>query len=80
MKTKVTGRGFIVIEHPTYLKQEPVRLIGESSAVGNYDDSWDNPGSSYLWFGDDIHLNREEVSDLIKKLAYWLENKRLPSE
>ena len=78
MKAKQTQRGFIVVVHNTYAN-EPVekRLIQESSAVGDYEDSWDNPGSSALWIGKDHHLNREEVQELIGRMKYWLDNKRL---
>ena len=52
-------------------------LALESSAVGDYDDSVDRPGSSFLWFGDHHHLNREEVSELVGFLQHWLDTGRL---
>jgi hypothetical protein len=54
------------------------RLIQESSAIGDYEDSFDCPGSSYLWVGDDHHLDREEVAELIENMQHWLDNGRLP--
>jgi hypothetical protein len=39
---------------------------------------WGNPGSSFLWVGDDLHLNREEIEELVAVLEDWLEHKRLP--
>ncbi|MGA2160075.1 MAG: hypothetical protein ABSG90_12795 [Dehalococcoidia bacterium] len=78
MKAKQTQRGFIVVTHDTYAN-EPIeeRLIQESSAIGDYKDSWLHPGSSALWIGKDHHLNREEVQELIERMQYWLNNKRL---
>lgn len=52
------------------------RLIQESSAVGEYYDSFDNPGSSFLWVGIH-HLSREDIKELIDRLQYWLDNKQL---
>lgn len=71
--------GFVVVTHPKYINKLVVasRLIQESSAVGEYEDSFGNPGSSYLWVGQDHHLNREEVRELIERMEYWLETKRL---
>ncbi len=54
------------------------RLIQESSAIGDYEDSEDNVGSSYLWVGNDHHLNREEVSLLVHIMSSWLIDGRLP--
>ena len=79
MKAKETERGFIVVTEEKYQNErgEFTRLIGESSAVGDYEDSFENPGSSYLWVGRDHHLNREQVAELIRRFEYWLECKRL---
>ena len=79
MKLIKTERGFLVLEHPAYLPRESEhkRLVGESSAIGDYEDSFERPGSSYLWIGDHHHLNREEVEELVLRLQYWLEHKRL---
>jgi hypothetical protein len=82
MKTAKTNRGFRLIVEEKYQNEpdEFTRLIQESSAVGSYDDSFDNPGSSYLWIGNDHHLNREQAVELIEHLQYWIENKRLKEE
>lgn len=76
-----TSRGFIVLEHPQYLPpHSESRLVGESSAIGDYDDSFDKPGSSFLWVGEEHHLNREEVAELIVNLKRWLKTGRLTLE
>jgi hypothetical protein len=74
-----TDRGFARVVHEKYQNTpgEMTILIQESSAVGDYEDSWGNPGSSFLWVGEDHHLNREEVEELIKRMGYWLETGRL---
>lgn len=78
MKTITDGRGFRAIEHIKYASKPETqeRLLQESSAIS--DDSYDLPGSSYLWVGSDHHLNREEITALIKTLEFWLDGKRLP--
>lgn len=79
MKTVVNGRGFREVTHNKYAS-EPKKdktLIQESSAIGEYEDSYEKPGSSYLWIGEDHHLNRDEIGELIERLQFWLENKRL---
>ena len=82
MNVRATDRGFRLVEHRKYASAPAVdtRLIQESSAIGDYDDAMDNPGSSYLWIGDNHHLNREEIADLIGHLQYWLDNGRLHLE
>ncbi len=78
MEASKSNRGFVFVMHPAYTPEhDPARLISESSAVGDYDDSFDNPGSSYLWIGDNHHLNREEVSDLAARMNHWVEAGRL---
>ena len=54
------------------------RVIQESSAIGDYSDALDNPGSSFLWIGEDHHLNREQVDFLVKAMQHWLDHGRLP--
>ena len=74
MKTTETGRGFRVLEHTKYppdVDEPQVCLIQESSVVGDYEDAMDKPGSSALWVGNDIHLNREEVDELVYYLQGW---------
>ncbi len=70
MKTTISNRGF------HFIKKDEERIVSESSAIGDYEDS-DFPGSSYLWVGE-VQLDREEVAQLRDALAHWLENKRLP--
>ena len=79
MKTIETKRGFRLIVHQDYAARDfrEVRLIQESSAIGCYKHAYHNPGSSFLWIGENHHLNREEVAELIKGLQFWLDNKRL---
>lgn len=79
MKVSRTGRGFVMITQEKYQNQpgEMTRLVQESSAIGDYDDAMNNPGSSYLWIGNDHHLNREEVGKLIEHLQFWLDTGRL---
>jgi len=71
MKTVVSHRGF------NFIKRGEERIVSESSAIGDYEDSFDLPGSSYLWVGDN-QLDREEVGRLCNALTHWLEHKRLP--
>lgn len=79
MKTENTNMGFVVVTHEKYQNKpgKMTRLIQESSAIGDYEDSFGRPGSSYLWVGQDHHLNREEVAELIARMQYWLETGRL---
>jgi len=78
METKKSGRGFNALIEKEYLEpNSETVLVSESSAIGDYEDSFDNPGSSYLWFGDNHHLDREQVAQVVKALNNWLENKRL---
>lgn len=70
-----TNRGFHGYEAEKY-QNEPFdfrRLIQESSAVGEYEDSLENPGSSFLWIGEHFHLNREEVQAVIAHMQRWLD-------
>jgi hypothetical protein len=79
MRVEQTQRGFRILVEEKYQNEpgEFTRLIQESSAVGDYEDSFDLPGSSFLWVGEDHHLNREQVKELIGHMQYWLDNKRL---
>lgn len=77
MKLDTTGRGFEVLFHDAYpppatSDDTSTRLVGQSSAIGDYDDSFSHPGSSFLWVGDGHHLNREEVAQLVTHLQSWL--------
>lgn len=59
MKVTHTSRGFEIIENQGCCK------VQQSSAIGEYEDSFEKPGSSFLWFGEE-HLTREQVSDYLK--------------
>lgn len=78
MNTKTNSRGFRSLFHPGYPEATKRRLVAESSAIGDYDDSMDKPGSSFLWVGEAHHLNREDVTTLRDALTHWLERGRLP--
>jgi hypothetical protein len=75
MKIKIPDRGFSILEHKTYGNHPSLtaRLAQQSSAIGDYKDSLNNPGSSFLWIGDHFHLNREEVREFIGYLQIWLD-------
>ena len=85
MKVVRSERGFERIVHDSYAN-EPVpdcTLVGASSAIGNYEDSWDRPGSSFLWIGNTdhaMHINRDEVRELIVHLQSWVESGNLAIE
>jgi hypothetical protein len=76
MKIEKTKRRFNYITHPDYPEGVETSLVMESSAIGDYEDSFDIPGSSYLHIGD-FHLNREEVIELTGALLNWLQDKKL---
>lgn len=48
MELVKTERGFAALFHPEYISGCPTRLIQESSAIGDYEDAFNKPGSSYL--------------------------------
>lgn len=74
MKVTRTERGFEKIERVVYADDDATmaRLVQASSAIGDYEDAFENPGSSYLWIGPVAHLNREEVAELIQHLQSWV--------
>lgn len=82
MKFEETPRGFELVSHETYPPKEArhdpsplpdsTRLVQQSSAIGNYPDAMERPGSSFLWLGEHHHLNRDEVKELAKRLRVWL--------
>lgn len=79
MKAIKSDRGFIRIDAPEYLDPKIKSVvIAESSAIGDYEDSMENPGSSYLWVGPSHHLDREEVTELVAMMQHWLDKGRLP--
>lgn len=72
MKLIMTNRGFEVVEMVEASEERTSRLVQQSSVIGDYSDSENRPGSSYLWVGADHHLNREEVAELRDRLTAWL--------
>lgn len=81
MKAFKSDRGFVQVVHSNYPHEScENRIISEGSAIGDYEDSVENPGSSFLWVGDNHRLNREEVADLIRRMQHWLDHKRLPMD
>lgn len=78
MELTKSERGFYYLHHQAYLEPHAMsRLVSESSAVGDYEDSLDKPGSSFLRVGDKHHLNREEVAEFVTHLQRWLQTGRL---
>lgn len=73
MRIKKSERGFNFLVHARYAQpHDDVRLASQSSAIGNYADSYDRPGTSFLWIGELHHLNREEVAEYVAHLSSWL--------
>ena len=64
-------RGFEFIEALPYVQRErgPMRVLQQSSAIG---DDENGPGSSFLWFGEDHHFDREQVMELAQRMLAWL--------
>ncbi len=74
MEMEKNARNFHVLMHPRYGEDNrELPIVQESSAIGNYPDAFDKPGSSFLWIGSRHHLDREEVKTLIVFLQHWLE-------
>lgn len=49
MEEITSNRGFKFVKHPAYLPTDDYDiLVSQSSAIGDYDDSWDTSGSSFL--------------------------------
>lgn len=79
MRAEKSERGFVFVLEEKY-QNEPgkfTRIISESSAIGDHADSFEKPGSSFLWVGNDHHLNREQVRELIQRMEHWLVTGRL---
>lgn len=67
-------RGFERVDAESYANDpKMLRLVGQSSAIGDYEDSYDRPGTSYLWIGEHHHLNREQVGEYVALLQNWLQ-------
>jgi hypothetical protein len=75
MEVIKSERGFEWIRHPKYVAAPVLtdRLVSQSSAIGDYKDAWNRPGSSFLWVGDNQHLSRDEVRELIGHLQSWVD-------
>ena len=77
-----THNGFRTIEFVSSVNAYGSLTIQQSSAVGDYDDSLDYPGSSFLWIGNDFdvgraHCNRDDVQALVGILNNWLKTGEL---
>ena len=72
MEYQITDRGFEVVAEKNYPKGETERLVQQSSAIGDYEDSFNFAGSSFLWIGSNHHLNREQVGEFKNRLEAWL--------
>jgi len=85
MRSRRTQRGFIVVKHPTYGSEtvSEQRLIQESSAISEetmnrpYGHRLARAGTSFLWVGEDHHLDRREVWGLVRRMVRWLAVGRL---
>ena len=82
MFNMITDRSFQLVTHPSFAavdvgNEDDPRLVQQSSAIGDYPDSMDEPGSSFLWVGMTHHLNREQVRELVQRLEHWLATGKL---
>lgn len=81
MKVTNNGRGFEQITLPGYLPTDGIRLlVCQSSMIGQTQYAMDNPGSSFLWFGDWHHLHRHQVQELVQHLQSWLDTGSLKTK
>lgn len=76
IKVETTGRGFQFAEFEDYNRQ--LCSIQQSSAIDQTKEGdFEHPGSSLLWLGvlgARMHLNTNQVKDLIEQMTFWLEN------
>ena len=74
-----TDRQFRGVQEWMYAENPPKesRILQESSAIGDYPDSMEQPGSSFLWVGEHHHLNREQIVELIGHMQHWLDTGRI---
>ncbi len=81
MKIENTDQGFDLVTHSVHPPENPRnasdRLVQASPIVGEYDDALERPGSAALWIGDNHHLYREEVAELVGYLTRWVDTARL---
>lgn len=75
-----SGRGFRFITFDSNEPNASTKLACESSAIGDYPDAIESPGSSFLYIGEKHTLNREAVNLLRLSLEYWLAKGRLPQK
>jgi hypothetical protein len=69
MDVKVTNdRGFHGIFSRRYIGEEEECIVKESSAA-----KYMQPGSSYLWFGREHHLDEDQVRFVVNVLNTWLD-------
>jgi hypothetical protein len=74
MRIDASARGFELLVHPEYVNPtNELRLVSQSSAIGDCEGDMQHPGSSFLWIGDHHHLDRSEVRELAQRLNHWLE-------
>lgn len=79
MTVETTDRNFQLLTHPVYTcADQASRLVQCSSAIDSAaPGGLERPGSSFLWIGQDHHLDRAEVRELIGHLEAWLATGRL---
>jgi hypothetical protein len=73
MKITTTARGFERIDFKDRCGDDC--SLQQSSAIGDAENAGDRPGSSFIWLGadaDGMHLDRQQVRELIKHLEAWL--------
>ena len=68
-----TNRGFEIV---TFDDRAGLACsLQESSAIGDQEGAYENPGSSFVWLGpgdNRMHLDRQMVAGLIARLRSWL--------
>lgn len=80
MKVTKSERGFEFLEHDVYPPDADElysRLASQSSALDMEYEGNAQPGSSYLWIGQNHHLNRKQVEQFVAHLQSWLETGQL---
>ncbi|MCI0557873.1 MAG: hypothetical protein MN733_05210 [Nitrososphaera sp.] len=64
MEVQYTNRNFEYVTSDTGFE------LQQSSAIGDYDDAFDRPGSSYLWYGpkgDREQFAREDIKAMLER-------------
>ena len=83
MQQIITERGFQLVAnagYPPNADNKTARVVQQSSAIGDYEDSYDRPGTSFLWMGESLHLDREEVAEVVEYMQTWLKTGKLFKE